>query len=44
MKWTYADAIFLALDMWRAGEIGVDQLDETANRLWEEMQIDNEEC
>lgn len=43
MKWAFADAMNLALDMVRYGEIGVDQLDETVTRLWAEMQEDNED-
>lgn len=43
MKWAFADAMNLALDMVRCGEIGVDQLDETVTRLWAEMQEDNED-
>ena len=44
MKWAFADAMNLALDMVRHGEIGADQLDETVARLWAEMQTENEDC
>lgn len=42
MKWVISDAIMLALDMRENREIAPDQLDETANALWAEMQAENE--
>jgi len=44
MKWTYADAINLALDMLKAGEISLDKMDATATELWREMQAENAEA
>ena len=40
--WTYADAINIVLDLYKAGEIPLDQLDATATELWDWMQAENE--
>lgn len=42
MKWIFADAINLAIDMYEAGEIKHEELDRVATELWQEMQADNE--
>lgn len=41
MKWIFSDAVNLALDMYKAGEIPFEDLDKTVAELWEEMQALN---
>lgn len=40
MVWTFADAVELACQMYRDGEIRFDDLDKVATELWQEMQND----
>lgn len=42
VQWTYADAIYLAQDMLRAGQIKFADLDKTVTELWQELQAENE--
>ena len=42
MKWTFEDAVNLAVSMFRNNEIGFNDLDRTAAELWQEMQNENE--
>ena len=42
MKWTYADAIALAMDALKAHEITLNQLEAYTNELWLEMLEENE--
>lgn len=41
MMWTFADAVNLALDMYKNGEIEHKDLDKVATELWQEMQSEN---
>ena len=41
MKWTFEDAVNLAVIMFRNNEIGFNDLDRTATELWQEMQNEN---
>ena len=42
MKWTFEDAVNLAVSMFRNNEISFKDLDRTAAELWQEMQKENE--
>lgn len=42
MKWTFEDAVNLAVNMFRNNQIEFNDLDRTAEELWQEMQNENE--
>lgn len=42
MKWTFADAVNLAVDMCRNNQIRLIDLDRITAELWQEMQKENE--
>lgn len=41
MKWSFEDAVNLAVSMFRNNQIGFNDLDRTATELWQEMQKEN---
>ena len=41
MGWTFADAVNLACQMYKNGEIRFQDLDRVATELWKEMQNDS---
>lgn len=41
MKWSFEDAVNLAVSMFRNSQIGFNDLDRTATELWQEMQNEN---
>ena len=40
--WIYADAVNLAIDLYRRGEIAYKDLDKEANEIWQDMQAQND--
>ena len=40
--WTKNDAVNLAIDLYRRGEIAYKDLDKTANEIWQDIQAQND--